>query len=168
MKLHSLSLALCAFLTLNVAAENVVVENATKAGIKKCLPAIKYMSNFLIKDGDHGAHSQHSVSDPNNQIFTTFIERNYSDGELYTNLVVAPTTSGKCAAAYDQINYHPKSCTAVSKETYVNFKYVGTLNKKAVGLQSDDVTVYLIPTDNGCISVKKEILMDASPLKPKD
>ena len=90
-------------------AENGVVEQAKKSGVKKCLPAVKFMADFLIENGNSGSHSIWHSSNADKQIFTTVIERNFSDGVLLSNLTVAPVSSGQCAAVYDQIDYSRKS-----------------------------------------------------------
>lgn len=161
-----IALAMGATFSASVSAENVVVNQASKAGVKKCLPAVKNMADFLIKDGNAGSHSVWNSKNPDQQVFTAVIERNFSDGILLSSLTVSPVASGQCAAVYDQIIYSPKSCIAVSKETFGTYKYRFSVNKDVVMLESGDVSVYLLPAEGGgCVTLKKEVLMDATPSK---
>lgn len=160
------ALAMGVVFSANTFAENVVVDQATKSGIKKCLPAVKNIADFLIKDGDAGAHSVWNSSTPDKQIFTSVVERNFKDGILLTSLTFAPVTGGQCAAVYDQIDYSPKSCIAVSKQTFGKYEYKNSINKNVIVLESEGVSVYLLPAKGGgCVSLKKEVLMDAMPSK---
>ena len=161
-----IALVMGAAFSTNVSAQNVVVNQATKAGVKKCLPAVKYVADFLIKDGNAGSHSEWNSKTPDQQVFTSVIERNFSDGILLTSLTVAPVTSGQCAAVYDQISYSKKSCIAVSKESFGKYEYKDSINKDVVVLESGGVSVYLLPAEGGgCVTLKKEVLMDATPTK---
>ena len=160
------ALAMGVVFSANASSENVVVNHASKSGVKKCLPAVKYMADFLIKDGNAGAHSLWNTDDSNKQIFTSVIERNFNDGVLLTSLTVAPVTGGQCAAVYDQIDYSPKSCIAVSKQTFGKLEYKNTVNKDVIILEQGNLYVYLLPVEGGgCVSLKKEVLMDAMPSK---
>lgn len=161
-----IALMLGSVLSSSVAADNAVVNQAAGSGVKKCLPAVRSISDFLIRDGNAGAHSVWNSNTPDKQIFTSVIERNFIDGILLTNLTVSPVASGQCAVVYDQIKYSSKSCVAVSKENFENYEYKDSLNKEVVVLQSGGVYVYLLPAEGGgCVSLKKEILMDAIPSK---
>ena len=149
----------------NVFAENTVVNQAATAGVKRCLPAVKNMADFLIENGNAGSHSVWNSNTPDKQIFTSVIERNFNDGVLLSSLTVSPVPSGACAAVYDQISYSPKSCIAVSKETFGKYEYKDSVNKEVIVLESKEgVNVYLLPAEGGgCVSLKKEVLMDATP-----
>ena len=160
------ALAMGAVFSTNAAAENLVVDHAAKSGVKKCLPAVKYIADFLIEDGNAGAHSVWNSNTPDKQVFTSVVERNFKDGIVLTSLTVSPVTSGQCAAVYDQISYSPKSCFAVSKETFGKYEYKDSVNKDVIVLESRSANVYLMPAEGGgCVILKKEVLMDATPSK---
>ncbi len=146
-------------------AGNIALEQAKEAGVKKCLPAIKSISDFIIENGNHGAHSFWSSQKPDDQLFTSTVERNFSDGKLLTSISVAPVKTGECAIVYEQVGFYPKSCVAVSKETFSKYQYKGELNKEVVILQSTSATVYLMPVEGGCVTMKKEIISDGNSLK---
>ncbi len=144
-----IALAMGTAFSTNVFAQNVVVNQAEKAGVKKCLPAVKNMADFLIKDGNAGSYAVWNSKTPDQQVFTSVIERNFSNGILLTSLTVAPVTSGQCAAVYDQVSYSPKSCIAVSKETFGKYEYKDSVNKDVVVLEAGGVYVYLLPAEGG-------------------
>jgi len=149
-----------------VSAENIVVEHATGAGVKKCLPTVKYAADFLIENGNAGAHSFWNSDTPDKQVFSSVIERNFNDGTELMSLTVSPVTSGQCAVVYEQIGYWPKSCIAVYKETFGKYEYKNSVNKNVTVLQEGRANVYLLPTEGGgCISLKKEVLAEVVPSK---
>lgn len=144
---------------------NIVVKQAEKAGVKKCLPAIKSLSAFIIKNGDAGANSSWNSKNPDNNVFSSSIERTFSDGVMFTDLTVSPVTSGACSAIYNMIYYESKSCMAVAKDKYEKAKYKGELNKSITFLDDNDVDTYLMPAGAGCIVIRKESVMNANELK---
>lgn len=144
---------------------NVVVKHAEKAGVKKCLPAIKSLSDFIIKRGDAGAYSMWNTKNPDNNIFSSSIERTFTDGVIFTDFTVSPVASGACSAIYNKIWYESKSCIAVVKEKYEKAKYKGELNKNITYLDDNDVDTYLMPAGGGCIVIRKELVMNANELK---
>jgi hypothetical protein len=149
------------FATNNLLAENIPYDQATKVGIKKCLPAIKKMTNFVIEDGNHGAHSIWNSDTPDSSGFSTIIERNFSDGTIVTNVVVAPTANGKCYAEYQRVFNVNKSCIAMSRDIK-NSEYKAEINKEVSYLKQGDVAVYLLPNGTQCTVIRKEIIMNAN------
>jgi len=145
-------------------AENLVYQQAKKAGIKKCLPAIEYISDFLVKNIDIGTHSRWSITDSDRSAFTTVIEANVSDGTVFINLNVTPTLDGKCYIEYESVFRFNESCIATS-QTLKNAKYIGLVNKEIAVFNQDSLDTYLIPNGKQCIMIRKEIILDANALK---
>lgn len=140
-------------------AENIPYEQAKKAGLTKCLPAIKKITDFIIEDGNAGAHSFWNTDNPNGSAFSAMIERNFSDGTILTNVTVAPTTNGSCYVEYQKIVNFNKSCLAAA-QGLEGAKYKAELNKEVAVLEHGTVSVYLIPNGNQCTMVRKEVIMD--------
>lgn len=161
--MKKLAAAVLCFIAFSAHAENVVVQQARQAGMKHCMPAIEKIANFLIDDGNAGAHSVWNSVDPDKNAFSSMIERNFSDGVIVTNLNVTHTATGACYVEYEKIIQFNKSCLATSQE-FKDAKYTGELNKEIGALNHDGVHVYLIPMNGNCIAVRKEIIMDGREL----
>jgi hypothetical protein len=140
-------------------AENVPVNQAKQAGIKKCLPAIEKITNFIIEGGNAGAHSFWHNEKPDSRAFTTAIERHFADGVVFTNVNVVPTADGECYVEYLRISNMNKSCLATA-QGLEGAKYKGELRKDIAILEHRGVTVYLIPNASQCTMVRKEVIMD--------
>lgn len=145
-------------------AGNTSYEAAQKAGVRKCLPAVKKITDFIIENGTHGSFDRWSTANPDRQQFTTTIERNFQDGVTLSNVVVSPVATGECAVAYDQIGFFEKSCLAVKSELFSKFEYKGEVGKEVAMIagQNGNIVVFLMSVKGGCISVKKETFADAN------
>jgi hypothetical protein len=153
------------FMALPVSAENIVVKQAKKVGVKKCLPAIEAISNFLLGDTTkYGVSSTWSSKNPDKQVFTSVIERNYSDGTVVFNLSVTPTPTGQCYTEYERIWSMNQTCLAYS-QGLEGAKYKGQVNKEVAYLNVNGADQYLLPFGQNCIVIKREVIMDGLSLK---
>ena len=154
----------CVTTTIYAQSENTPVYNiALKQGIKKCLPAIKKISELLLKDTDNGASCTYSTKTADAGIFKCMVEVNYSDGNSIISISMTPTSSGTCDGEYSRTNTWKKNCAAVSKETFSELEYKDQLSKNVTTLITKDkgAYVYLVGTqDGGCLSIKTETLRD--------
>ena len=141
-------------------ADNTVLKQAQNAGIQRCLPAIKSMSEFIIDAGPSGSHCIWNTNSPDTNPFTCVIERDYSDGPVTTNLSVTPMANGTCYAEYEKVFLFDETCMSAS-QSFEGSKYLGELNKEVAVLDHNDVKVYLIPFGHQCVVVLKEIIFDA-------
>lgn len=158
-------LPLC--MVLQTQAENTIpAKQAKQNGITTCLPAVEKMSNF-IADGNHGASSVWNSKVPDESAFSTVIERSYSDGSILTSLTVARTKSDHCYSEYEKIIYFDENCIATVQKNYKEAEYKGEVNKNVTFLSQNGVDIFLMPAGNGCVVMRKEIIMDASKLPNK-
>jgi len=146
-----------------VVAENQVVEQAKRAGIQQCLPAVEALSGFLIGNAPHGADDAWPRKGTDQQLYTTTIERATPQGTRLTTLGVAPVTGGGCSALYTQVEWFESSCLIVAQEHYPNLKYGGVLASKVARLEGP-ASVYLYPAGPGCLAVKREVVVNANRL----
>lgn len=140
-------------------AENVPYEFAVEKGIKKCLPAIKEVTEFVIKDSQtHGSYSIWNTINPDTTTYTTTIETVFLDGSLISTATFTPDLSGNCNAILSQVYHTQSSCLKQANEVYENAKSVSTLAKQVEVLEKNDINYFLIPTNPGCMSLKQESL----------
>jgi len=86
------------------AEDNNIVKRAQGLGIVKCLPAIRYITTFIIDDGvDSGYKATWSSAEPDKSIYNVSIERNYPNGTLYADVTFSHTVTGACAAVISKM-----------------------------------------------------------------
>lgn len=130
MKARSLFVKLALVAPMAIAGDTVPVQQAQKAGVKQCLPAVKKVSDFLIEGASHGAHGTWIPTRPDKQVYASTVERTLSDGSQILSIVVTPTATGECATVYERIVYFPESCLATAKNTLPAFEFKGELNQR--------------------------------------
>lgn len=88
-------------------AGNIPYEQAQKSGIKRCLPAVKGLSEHLIADDRHGANSNWFTKNTDQKPFQSVIEREFENDKIteISNLLVVPTADGQCAYSYTRTAY---------------------------------------------------------------
>lgn len=150
---------------LGAAAENQVLEQANKAGIRQCMPAVEAISRFLIGSDKHGADDAYPGKDTDRQIYSTTIERLTPEGSRLISLSVAPVTAGNCSLVYDQVQWFDAQCLVVAKERFPELRYKGVLAGQVAVLEGP-ATVYLFPAGTGCLTLKKEVITNANALNP--
>jgi len=145
-------------------AGNQVVEQARKGGINTCLPAITMLSEGVIGNAAHGAHSSLSPRDSDKQLFSTVIETETSRGAQLSIIDVAPVVAGDCTATYEQVQWFDAPCLVVAQETFPDYAYKGVLKSRVVRLEGG-ATVYLYPAGQGCLALKKQEIAGANMLR---
>lgn len=147
----------------SLAGENIPLQQAQKAGVKQCLPAVRKMSEFLLEGGNHGAHGTWNAARPDKQVYASMIEKTFSDASQIFSLVVTPNASGECPTVYERIAYFPESCIALAKNTLSTFEYKGELNQRVTIMSSKSGgDAYLMPIAAGCLLVRREVIPDGN------
>jgi hypothetical protein len=139
-------------------AANAFVEHAEKAQLKKNLPAVQNLGNFLTKNAaDWGTHSYWVTDGGDNRMFSSVIETVHSDGPALTLMVISPAV-GKDTPDYTYLRayYVPKSLVDLREKDYRDWTYTGTMAKDVVTLEYNDLNVYLMPAGNGTMVFKRE------------
>jgi hypothetical protein len=136
----------------------VPVEQAVNHGIKTCMDAVSKMSEFVIEDGQHGAHGVWSKEEDGQ--YSAIIERVYSDGSTITNISAVPSPDGTCAAQYVKTINFDENCMSTLK-MFDNAEIQGTLAENVTYLKDGDVNMYMLPIgarNEYCQVVRKEVL----------
>lgn len=147
----------------SLAAENIPLKQAQKAGVQHCLPAVQKVSEFLLEGGNHGAHSTWNTSRPDKQVYASMIEKTFSDASQLFSIVVTPNASGECPTVYERIAYFPESCIATAKNTLSTFEYKGEINQRVTIMSSKSGgDAYLMSIATGCLLVRREVISDGN------
>ena len=136
----------------------VVAQGAAQSGIRRCLPRIDQVVNFLSAGAQTGAMVFVPPTDADNRQSSVTLEMLGSNGLSYVDTSYAPNAVG-CDAMYQTVTYWTDSCEQVAKVAFPHFakstplrQYIGILDG------GPSAKVFLMPAGPGCISIKKEVL----------
>lgn len=139
------------------AAPNVPTEQAEKLDIKKCMPRVQSLSEFLIKDAMHGSDIVRA-KDSDNHLVSFFVSRILA-AEMDSPIVMtlAPSPTG-CDAVYTQSFVYEKSCKQLEEIEFKAWSTRGMLSKTTV-LHQGSTDLYLTPSgyrQQLCLVTKRE------------
>ena len=137
----------------------VPIEQAKNNNVKTCLKAVTDISNFLIGDGEHGAHGTWAT-DSQDSHYTAVIERAYSDGSMTMNIVAAPTADGKCVAQYTKHIIFEENCMSALK-IFDDIEIKGSLAQNVTYIKHNLVDMYMNPIGKRqeyCQVIRKEVM----------
>jgi hypothetical protein len=161
-----LGIAIFCFSAVSVIADDEttsVFDQAKKAGVIRCLKSLEQVSNYIIKKNKHSSHSIWAKDNVDLNGFSSFVVKEYTDGDSHVSILVVPTADkDTCFAEYNETSYWPKSCSVLREEVYKDWKYKSSLKESTVILKndSDKVFIYLSPQNNGsaCLSTRREVI----------
>jgi hypothetical protein len=158
------SLCFIAAPAISYSEDNNAIAQPKEAGITKCLPMLKYLSDVLLEGTNPGSSkSTWSKDNADHGFFTSIFEMVYGNETMFTEISMSSTASGKCVAVMSKSIYMDKSCSAASKDLVLaKAKYVQEPNKRVAYFEREFGDAYSIPAGNGCIIVFKELYSDAN------
>lgn len=135
-----------------------VAQGAAQDGIRRCLPRIDQVVNFLSAGAQTGAMIFAPPVDADNRLTAVVLEVLGSNGLSYIDTSYAPN-SNACDAMYQTVTYWTDSCDKVAQVAFPSFKKAGPIRQYIAVLDGgSSAKVFLMPAGAGCISVKKEVL----------
>lgn len=144
--------------------ETSVVNMAKESGVKRCIPNLKHISDFILDGKAHGTHSTWNQNAPDNRMYSSMSSKSYTDGNSHVSVVAAINSEGKCDTYYMETFALPNSCMKSRETTYKEMKYIGTLDDKTIVLENaGGANYYLTPqgTQNKmCLVSKRETVYD--------
>lgn len=137
----------------------VPIEQAKNNNVKTCLKAVTDISNFLVGDGEHGAHGVWAT-DSTDSHYTAVIERVYNDGSTTMNIVANPTPDGQCIAQYTKTIIFNENCMSALK-TFDDIEIKGSLAENVTFIKHNAVDMYMNPIGKRqeyCQVIRKEVM----------
>ena len=135
-----------------------VAQGAAQSGLRRCLPRIDQVANFLSAGGQTGAMIFASPLDADNRISSVSLEVLGSNGLSYIDTSYAPSAGG-CDAMYQTVTYWSNACDEVAKVAFPSFPRASALRQHIAVLDGGpSAKVFLLPAGAGCVSIKKEVL----------
>lgn len=141
-------------------SSNAVTQAAVREGVLTCAARINQLSNFLGYTPQAGALLMAPPAQPDQRLVPLAMELPADHGSAYVAATFAPNQANGCGASYDAIAYWPQKCEAVAARQFAGLKAIGKLKKDITVLDGGVATkVFLMPAGNGCVSIKKEVVL---------
>lgn len=139
---------------------NAVTQAAVQQGVLTCASRINQVTNFLGFNAQAGATLMVPPGQADQRLLPLAMETTTESGPAYVSATFAPGQANGCGATYDAVVYWPFKCEAVESKQFGLLKKVGQLKKAITVLDGGPATkVFLMPAGNGCVSIKKEIVL---------
>jgi hypothetical protein len=144
----------------NQSSPNAVTRSLVGQGVLKCASRVEQVSNFLGFGPSTGAMLLPVQQDADNRMAHVILESPTPEGSAYVSATFAPNQGNGCGATYDAVMYWPKSCEVVATQQFDKFKRIGALKKDVSVLDGGVATkVFLMSAGDGCVSIKKEVVL---------
>lgn len=128
-------------------------ENAEKNGMTNCLEMVGKVSDFI----EGGRITSHSVTSGENPEYISVVTaEEFSDATVLTSSVVIENKTDECYMEYTKVIFKNISCVSEIAKHYKDAEYAGELGDKVAVLEDEAVDIYLLPIEDGCITVRKE------------
>lgn len=147
--------------TNQASAINAITQAAIQKGISNCAARINQVTNFLGFGPQAGALLMAPASLADQRIVPITMEVPTPNGSAYVSSSFSPSQASGCSATYDAVVYWQDKCETVAAKSFTNMKSIGKLKSNVVVLDGGvNVKVFLMPAGSGCVSIKKELIMD--------
>lgn len=139
---------------------NHVAAAAAQQGVISCAERIQQVTQYLGYTPQAGALLMTPQAQPNQKLLPLVMELPTGNGSAYVGVSFAPGQANGCGATYDAVAWWPSSCAVVAKQHFSALKFIGKLKNNINVLDGGPTSkVFLMPAGNGCVSVKKEVVL---------
>lgn len=135
---------------------NVIVADAKKRGVKKCLDRIEKVTDQVLGEAVVGAYVVADEHHPDSGIYTAMISRhNKGGGTQMVSLSVSPDE--KCTATVDITSVWNAACRRIGPKWFSGYKpKVRLPGNVIVRVATRKKQVYMVPLPGGCMTIQKE------------
>lgn len=140
---------------------NYITQATTQSGVYACAARITQVTNFLVPPPKlAGALMMTVFEDRDEQLVPLLLESETGSGPAFFSASFAPHQSNGCGATYDAVRYWPERCEVVAEQQFGTLRKAGMLHKEIRMLDGGSATkVFLMPAGEGCVSIKKEVVL---------
>ncbi|WP_306549464.1 hypothetical protein [Desulfobulbus sp.] len=136
---------------------------AVKSGVQSCAPRIDQVSKFLTSQSEStNALVFLPPNNPNQSLVSVSMEVPLPGmaTSAYASESFAPNQANGCGGMYETVTYWKNRCADVASKSFGNLKRINAFSKTIIALDGGISTkIFLMPADNnGCISIKKEVV----------
>jgi hypothetical protein len=149
-------------------------KTASQQGFGACTKLVEDLAIHSVDksaDGtpkEHGSFSSWSKTDPDKNLFSTFVVQPFSDGSAFTTIAVnRASTEGSCNAAYNRIVLYFRSCTRV-REDFSEWKLKNEIGRDGIVLEKEGATNNIVMIPQGpqrdiCMVVNSDPIVNYQP-----
>lgn len=141
---------------------NAMTTAAVQRGMLTCAARVQQVTQFLGFGQQAGAFMMPPPAPSDRQLFAMQLETPAgAQGNSFVDASFAPNQANGCGATYTAVSYWPKSCNKVASQQFGQLKALPPLKRDVTVLDGGPATkIFLMRAgDNGCISIKKEIVL---------
>lgn len=140
--------------------QDLIVEQAKEAGIKRCLDLVSDMARAVAGDNPVGISQQWEKGAADKSGWAAAVEVTFGlNSEIFATMSVTPTLDGRCRGEYTKVINVTDSCDrAIS--TLVGAKVLGPLNTNITNVRKGNVDDYFMKGDsNNCTMIRHESVL---------
>jgi hypothetical protein len=139
---------------------NPVAAAAAKQGVISCAARIQQVTQYLGYSPAAGVMLMTPQSQPDQKLLPMVMELPAGNRSAYVTASFAPNQANGCGATYDAVIWWPATCDIVARQQFPGMKILGKLRTNITVLDAGQSSkVSLMPAGNGCVSVKKEVVL---------
>ncbi len=142
-------------------ATNALTQQVIKSGMLACAGRVNQVSSYLSNNSQMGAVVFTPPAQPDHRLFSVSMGLSAKGTPpAYASMSFAPNQANGCGAAYDVVAYWPQGCEAVAKKYFKGFQSRRSLPQNIHVLENrSTIRVFLMPAGEGCVSIKKEVVL---------
>lgn len=145
------------------AAIGAAAQAAVRAGVQTCAGRIDQVSQFVGANASVGAYLFAPAAPPDQRLVSLSYEVQAHAAAVplaYASASFAPNQANGCGALYEAIVYWPQKCDVVMTRQFAEFRKGRPLHKDVLVLESETpARIFLMPAGEGCVSIKKELVL---------
>lgn len=130
------------------------------AGVTACAANLKRMIDFLAEKGDGGYRVQLIGENKAPSMILVTLETVHAAIPLSRYSLIGVVPAQGCMGFYEQTMHWTTACPTLKQQTFPNFPATGVIGRSIqYAAASASVNLTLIPAQQGCITVKKEVVL---------
>ncbi len=140
---------------------NALASQMARSGIRECAGRVDQVTDFLGFGSGMKALVMMPPDEPDRRVIPLSMEAaDPRVGSTYIGATFAPNQANGCGATYDAVAYWPDSCESVRGDAFADLEPLGRLRERIAVLDGgESLKVFLMPAGEGCVSIKKEVVL---------
>lgn len=141
----------------------MTAQAAAGLGVLSCAQRIDRLGQYIGANAETGAYFFAPPAQPDQRLVSFSYEVRPEDARLpaaYASASFAPNQANGCGAIYEAVVYWPQDCGTVANREFAQFRAGRSVQKNLLVLENQTpARVFLMPAGQGCLSIKKEIVL---------
>lgn len=141
----------------------MTAQAAASLGVLSCAQRIDRLGQYIGANAETGAYFFAPPAQPDQRLVSFSYEVRPEDARLpaaYASASFAPNQANGCGAIYEAVVYWPQDCSTVANTEFAQFRAGRSVQKHLQVLENQTpARVFLMQAGQGCLSIKKEIVL---------